>query len=305
MYTKQMKLLSGSSCPALSRKLADQLGIEMVAAELSEFANGERRVLIQDGDLVRGQNIVLVQSFSDPVDQHIMEFLLLTDALERLGARHINLVIPWMGYSLQDKVFRQGEPIGAKVVANLVSNSYIKRAFLLDLHNTSIPGFFSIPTHHLSALSNFAQYARDSIDLSQAVVASPDFGGLKRARVFANNLELDLVNVDKHRDLKTGQVTAQGLHGDVDGKIVLLFDDCILSGSTVVESAQLIKDQGAAEVHFFATHGIFTNNALQKLAESAVDKLIITNSIQQPEKIDNLFIQDVSHLFADALKNWL
>src|SRR5690606_38305320 len=115
----------------------------------TKFPNGEKRVWIKDK--VRGENITIVQSFSEPTDEHIMEFLLLTDALERMGARHINVVIPWLGYSLQDKVFREGEAIAAKVVANLISHAYVKRVFLLDVHNTSIPGFFSVPTHHLTA----------------------------------------------------------------------------------------------------------------------------------------------------------
>lgn len=247
-----MKLISGSANPLLGKKLADTLGIEQIDVEISRFSNGEKRVWIKGNGKIRGQNIILVQSFTQPVDEHIMEFLLLVDALERLGARHVNAIIPWLGYSIQDKVFREGEPLSAKVVADLISNSYIKRTFLLDLHNSSIPGFFSRPTHHLSAINLFAEYARQKFNLSDVVVTSPDFGGLKRARQFAQILDVPLSNIDKNRDLKTGEVTAIGLHGDVEGKQVLVFDDFINSGSTVIETDRILKENGAQSVHFFA-----------------------------------------------------
>jgi ribose-phosphate pyrophosphokinase len=298
-----MKLISGSSNKALGNSIAKKLGIDQLNADISEFSNGERRIWIKDA--VRGQSVVLVQSFSDPCDQHIMEFLLLTDALERLGARHINVIIPWLGYSLQDKVFRQGEPIAAKVVANLVSNSYIKRAFFMDLHNTSTPGFFSIPTSHLSAINVFVKYARDNIDMSKIVVASPDFGGLKKARVFADILKTDLVNIDKKRDLKTGKVVAVGMSGGtVKDKTVIIFDDCIVSGGTVMETARLLKEEGATAVHFFATHGLFTGDSQQKLAKSAVDTIVITNSIHHDKLEPKITSLDVGQVFADELKDW-
>lgn len=298
-----MKIISGSSNKKLAQNIADKLSLPLIDTEITTFANGEKRIWIQEQ--VRGENICLVQSFSHPTDEHIIEFLLMTDALERLGARHINLIVPWMGYSLQDKVFREGEPIAAKVVANLVSNAYIKRAFLLDLHNTSTPGFFSIPTEYLSAINLFAQYAKDNFDLDQTIVASPDFGGLKRARIFANKLDLNLANIDKHRDLKTGEVTAVGVHGDVKNKIVLLFDDCILSGGTVVESAELLKKEGAKEVHFLSTHGLFTGDAKDKLKKSTVDSIVVTNSIYQTSLPEKIKILDVSPIIVDAINDWM
>jgi len=298
-----MKIISGSSNTQLASQIAHQLNIPLMDTEITQFANGEKRVWIKEA--VRGENVILVQSFSQPTDENIMEFLLLTDALERLGVRHISLFLPWMGYSLQDKVFREGEPIAAKVVADLISNVYIKRVFLLDLHNTSIPGFFSIPTEYLSAMSLFVDYVKTNIDLSQAVVASPDFGGLKRARLFAKTLGLDLVNIDKDRNLQTGEVTAFGVHGNVKNKIVLLFDDCILSGGTVVEAAEILKKEGAKQVYFLATHGLFTGEAKEKLQKSMVDKVVITNSIAQdnlPKKIDVL---DLSSIFVNAINDWM
>ncbi len=302
-----MKLLAGSSVPHLATSIADHLGIEQVSVELDSFANHETRVHI-DATL-RGENVVLVQSFSHTPDEHIMETLLITDALERMGVRHVNLVVPWMGYSLQDKVFRPGEPIAAKVVANMLSNSYLKRIFLLDLHNSSTPGFFSVPSHHLSANALFENYVREHVALEDAIVASPDFGGLKRARVFADQLALDLVNIDKHRDLNTGAVTAVGLHGEVTDKHVLFYDDVIMSGSTVEEGAALVKEQGARRVSFLATHGMLVGDAHARLATAAVDDIVITNSIHHEKATiadeQRITVLDAGPLFADELQIWL
>lgn len=298
-----MRLISGTSNPALAEKLASKLQIPLVETEISTFANGEKRVWIKEK--LDGQDVVVVQSFSDPVDEHIIEFLLLSDALERLGVRDIHVIIPWLGYSLQDKVFRPGEPIAAKVIARLISHAYVKRVYLIDVHNTSIPGFFDVPCSHLSAMELFAANVRERFDVANIVVASPDFGGLKRARQFANLFDAPLVNIDKHRDLETGEVTAVGLHGKVKDKTVVLFDDVILSGGTVTEAAGMLKEEGALETHFFATHGLFTDSALAKLESSAIDSITITNTIAHervPAKIQTL---DLAPLLADTLQEWL
>lgn len=297
-----MKIISGSSNRPFAQAVAEKLGLSLIDVDISTFANGEIRVWVKEP--VKGENIVLVQSFSHPTDDYIIECLLIIDALERMGARHINVVIPWMGYSLQDKVFRDGEPIAAKVVANLISNAYIKRAFLLDLHNSSTPGFFSIPTEHLTALNLFAEYAEKNFDLSNFVVASPDFGGLKRARVFAHRLELDLINIDKHRNLRTGKVEAMGVSGEVDGKSVIIYDDLINSGSTVVSAAEILKKEGAREVHFFATHGPLVPTAYHVLEESQVDSVVVSNSINHNGHTGKVKILDVSGLFAKELATW-
>lgn len=299
-----MKLISGSAHPSLARDIASGLGAEQLDVEISYFANGEKRIWIK-GD-VTGQNVVLVQSLSKPVDEHVMEILLLTDALERMGARHINLVMPWMGYSLQDKVFRAGEPIAAKVVADLVSSTHIKRAFLLDLHNSSTPGFFNIPTEHLTALQLFVKDAQEKyLTQGSCVVASPDFGGLKRARTFAEKLGVELVNIDKHRHLTSGDITSMGLHGEVEGKTVLIFDDVINSGGTVTSAAQVLKDHGADRVVFYSTHGIFANDGHTTIQNSPVDEVVVSDSIYQGEQLPaKLRTISVAPLFAEALAKW-
>lgn len=298
-----MKLLAGSSNHLLAQSISDILNIPLVETEISQFPNGEKRVWIQEH--LAGEDVVIIQSFSRPVDEHIMEFLLLTDAVQRLGAKDIHAVIPWLGYSLQDKVFLPGEPIAAKVVADLVSHANIDRVYLLDLHNSSTPGFFSVPSVHISAMELFAASVRERFVDRDIVVASPDFGGLKRARQFATLLGTDLINIDKHRDLKTGEVTAVGLHGSVQNRVVILFDDVILSGSTVKEASDLLKREGASETHFFATHGLFVKDALTSLEQSSIDTITITNSIAQthvPQKIKQL---DVAQQFVTAISEWL
>jgi ribose-phosphate pyrophosphokinase len=297
-----MKIISGTSNLPLAKAIAQKMDIELVDVEISKFPNGEKRIWVKES--IKGQNIIVVQSFSEPVDEHILELLLMTDALERAGARHVNLVLPWMGYSIQDKIFRDGEPIAAKVIASLVSHAYIKRGFLLDLHNSSIPGFFSIPTQHLSASDLFVEYAKKHFDLSKCIVASPDFGGLKRARTFAEKLGVNLTNIDKHRDLHTGKVTAKGFYGDVEDKIVLIFDDFINSGSTVHTAAETVKENGAQEVHFFATHGLFTNNGVDRVENSVVDSVVVTNSIDHEKLGSKIKVVDISKIFADALSAW-
>jgi ribose-phosphate pyrophosphokinase len=190
-------------------------------------------------------------------------------------------------------------------VADLISNSYVKRVFLLDLHNSSIPGFFCIPTHHLSAIDVYASYVKTTFgDLTNFVVASPDFGGLKRARVFADKLGLELINIDKHRDLTTGKVEAVGMSGSASGKSVLIYDDVINGGSTVHTTAELLKENGATAVHFLATHGPLVGSAHEKLAQAPVDSIVVTNSLMQLEKPANMVVLDVAPLFATELSSW-
>lgn len=298
-----MKVISGSSNLPLAKSISKDLSVDLINIEITKFANNEKRILIKDD--VHGHNVTLLQSFSDPVDEHIIESLLIIDALERMGAKHINFVIPWLGYSLQDKVFQNGESIAANVIAGLISNSYVKRTFLLDVHNASIAGFFSIPTHHLSALELFVEYVKKNFDLESTIIASPDFGGLKRAAVFAKQLNLELVNIDKNRNPKTGSIDQMTLHGDVQDKQVLVFDDVIVSGGTVVKTAEVLKESGAKEVHFLVTHGLLVDKAITKLESSAIDSIVITNSIKHQHLPNKVKVIDCAKLFSAQLKSWM
>lgn len=294
-----MKLLAGSSNAPLANAIAKHMNLKMLERTITRFSNGEIRVHLTDS--VQAEDIILVQSHSHPTDSMIIETLLLLDALERGGAQSVSLIIPWLGYSLQDKVFREGEPIASKVVASLLTSPLIKRVLLLDLHNASIQGFFHVPTTLLNATTLFATYAKKHIDLSQTVVASPDFGGMKKAAKFAEELGVEIVTMGKRRDLDTGEITMTHLEGNPKDKIVLLFDDVIMSGSTAAEAADQLKNQGALQVYFLATHGVFVGDAVEKLEQSAIDRLVITNSIYHEKLPDTITVLDCSSIFCERL----
>jgi ribose-phosphate pyrophosphokinase len=296
-----MKIISGSGSPKLAKNISLQLNAPLIDCDIDTFANGEKRIRVENS--VKNEEVLLIQSFSKPkVDEKIIETTLIADSLERLGAKEVSLFIPWFGYSFQDKVFIPGEPLSAKVIARIIESTRVKKVYLLDLHNTSIPGFFSIPTYHISAMNEFVKHIGKHFDLSNSIVVSPDFGGIKRARMFANELNLDMASVEKRRDLRTGQVTTTKLDGDVKDKTVFIFDDAILSGQTVVEVAKLIKEKGAKEIHFLATHGVFTGDAIKSLEESMVDSVTITNSIERPEQYPKITVLDISKVLVDNLQ---
>lgn len=296
-----MVVVSGSSHPKLAAEIAQLLAAPLIPCEISVFPNTEKRLRVL-GE-VKNQDVALIQSLSSPVDTLVVETLLLADALERLGARSIKLIIPWLGYSLQDKVFLPGEPLSAKVIASIISHSFIERVFLLDLHNSSIPGFFSVPTEYISANQLFVEYAKASFDLKQVVVTSPDFGGLKRAKQFADALDVDMVKVEKTRDRHTNEIIETHLQGEVADKIALIYDDVIATGGTVISVAQTLKEKGAAQVYFMATHGLFVGEAIKKLSQaSAVDGIVVTNSIHHEQLPERTTVLDCAALFASALQ---
>lgn len=284
-----MIILSGQSNRPLAQEIAQSAGAEWGEVEIGKFKNGEKQLRILAE--VTNQDVVIVQSLYQPVDEHIMEMLLLIDAADRAGAEEITLVIPWLGYSLQDKVFLPGQPLSARVVANLVSSQRVARVFLLDLHNPSIPGFFSVPTRILSSNKLFAAHVRQNF--VDPIVVSPDFGGLKRARTFAEMLDAPLSYVDKTRDLITGEVTVNSIVGsNPEGRSCIVVDDIISTGSTVMEVAEQLHRLGAKEVVFYATHGLFVQDALDKLEDGPIDHIVVTNSV--PLTRETSFVSQVS-----------
>lgn len=273
-----MTIISGQSNPQLATDLAHELNVPLAEVEFSRFPNGEQRLRILTP--LADEYVLVVQSMSGDVDSCLMELLLLVDAADRAGARKIAVVLPWMAYSLQDKIFRNGEPLSARVLANVISNQHINRVFLFDLHNTSIVGFFSVPTSMISAQGLLIEYAKQNF--SDVVVVSPDFGGLKRARSFAEALDAPLATIDKTRDRDTGEVKMHSVGGaDFEGKTCVLIDDIISTGSTVMVGAEFLKSMGAKEVHMLATHGLFAGDAREKLSTSSIDSVIVTDSIHQ------------------------
>ena len=298
-----MKVLSGTGNTKLAEQIANELGVELVLPEFKIFANGEQRIWIPKK--LSGQQVVLVQSLSAPVDTHIIQLLLLIDALERLGVKQLFLVVPWMGYSLQDKVFREGEPIAAKVVAQLLSSRNISRTFLLDLHNSAIAGFFEGPNTHLSTLDLFVDFAKRQDYSTNTVVVCPDIGGLRRAQNFADKLNLPMASMEKQRNLVTGEVTTGRIHGEVSGMNCLVYDDVIMSGSTLVKTAQALKSNGAKKVVCLATHGIFTKSVESLFADAAIDEIIITDSVEQNKKHEKITVLNIAKLLAEPISEYL
>lgn len=299
-----MKLFSGSSNKPLAQKIARELNIELSKISLSKFSNGESRVWIEED--VINQNCVVIQSFSSPSDEMIMEFLLIVDALVRAGAEKIFAIVPWMAYSLQDKVFRTGEAVAAKVVGSLISHCGVNRIFTIDLHSTSVVGFFGVPVMHYTAAKLFSNYVKQNLN-NNSIVVAPDYGSLKRSRSFANDLELDLLSIDKERNKQTGEVHLHGISGSVKGKSCLIFDDLINTGRTAAATAAFLKNKGADKVYFFATHNLYLEAALKNLADCPVDRVVVTDSIYS-EKIPDwhkLEVVSLASLFSQGIKKWL
>lgn len=289
----------------LSSKIAGQLGTKLSKIELGHFANGELKIRIAEE--VEGQKCIVVQSFSRPCNEHIVEFLLITDALYRLGADKILAVIPWMAYSPQDKVFRKGEPLSAKVIGSIVSGSLVDRIFTFDIHNESIAGFFSKPLEHLSGDMLFVKYISKNINLKNAVIVSPDFGAIKRSRIFANTLDLDHLIIDKTRDRKNGKVSIVGISGSVKGKDCFIFDDFISTGQTAIIIAEKLKQWGAGKVIFSATHHFNVDGVSKKLQESKIDEVLISDTIDTVnlDKFSKIKVLTTAKIIGKNLKKWI
>lgn len=295
-----MIIFSLSSHPKLAEAVAKVSSYKLGKVSISQFPNGETRLKVETD--VDNQEVAVVQSLSDPVDTNTIELLLMADALERAGAKEVKAVIPWLGYSLQDKVFRPGEPLAARVIADVISHAYIHKVVTFDLHNPSIAGFFSKPTDHVRLLPLFVEYVQKEMDCQNCVVVSPDFGGLKAARGFAEALKLPLRNINKHRDLETGTVETVNMSGDVKGKICLVYDDVINTGSTVGEVAKFLKENGAKEVHFLVTHALLAGDAKERLTDKAIDSVVVSDSIYHHDLPKKVKVISIAETIAQRIK---
>lgn len=271
-----MKIFPGSSNKKLAESVAKTGDFELGEVKVSKFANGESRVYVEDGDTTRA---AILQSLSTPVDEHIVEFALISDAITRMGVTSVTGVIPWLGYSKQDKVFRRGEPLSVKVVAQLLSVAKLKRIITFDLHNKAIVGFFDAPVIELSAKSLFLDYFREKRDLSDTVVVAPDAGSMKSSTEFAMELSVPTVYVDKKRDLETGKVSVVGVSGSVKNKDVLIVDDNIYTGSTLIETSKVMKKEGARSVRVGVTHHMWVPGVQEKLEKSLIDEIVVTDTV--------------------------
>ncbi len=297
------KIFAGSSNKTLAKIVSEKSGIPLGKMDLGAFGDGEIDVWVEDK--VNNSNVFIIQSSSQPINNHIIELALIADALRRSGAHMITAVIPYFGYSRKEKQSRPGEPISAKVVADLITSTGINKVVALDLHADAIVGFFDVPVIYLSALEVLSKRLKEE-NLIDPIVVSPDTGGVKRARNFASFLQAPLAVMEKHRAVeKRDTMEILSMSGEVKGDTAILIDDVISTGGTILENAKALKEKGVKKIIVCATHGVFAGNAIEKIEESPIDKVFITDSIENKTLNSKIEIVSVADLIADALKEEL
>src|SRR6516225_11034102 len=273
MMAHPMKLVAGNSNRALAEAIGEYLELPLTACSVRRFADMEIFVEIQEN--VRGQDAFVIQSTSYPANDHLMELLIITDALRRSSAKRITAVMPYFGYARQDRKPAPRTPISAKLVANLITHAGADRVMTLDLHAGQIQGFFDIPTDNLYAAPVMMRDIKERFDIGKVMVVSPDVGGVGRARGLAKRINAPLAIVDKRRE-RAGESEVMNVIGEVDGYICILVDDIIDSGGTVVNAADALLDKGATEVYAYITHGVLSGGAVARITASRLKELVIT-----------------------------
>lgn len=278
-----MKLISGNANRTLAQGIAAHLDVPLTKAQVKRFADNEVFAMIEEN--VRGEDVFVIQSTSYPANDNLMELLIITDALVRASAKRITAVVPYFGYARQDRKTDGRTPISAKLVANLITRAGANRVLTMDLHAGQIQGFFDIPTDNLVATPVMVQDIKESFGRrSDLMVVSPDVGGVVRARSLASRIDADLAIVDKRRP-KAGESEVMNIIGDVEGRRCILFDDIVDSGGTLVNAAKALLDKGATEVSAYISHGVLSGPAVNRITDSPMKELVITDSIEQPHEV--------------------
>ena len=297
-----MKILTGNSNKQLSNKISKNLKNKLVNTSIRKFADGE--IYIEINENIRGNSIFIIQSVSSPANDNLMELLLCIDALKRSSAKNITAVIPYFGYARQDRKVVPRTSISAKLVSNLITNAGADRVVTVDLHAGQIQGFFDIPVDNLFATPIFAKHIKRKIKSNNIICVAPDVGGVERARALGKKLDVGLAIVDKRRP-SPGKSQVMNVIGNVKNKICILTDDIIDSGGTIVNAADALLKRGAKEVHVYATHGVFSGDAVKKIKSSKIKNLVITDSIDSSDKLKkvrNIEVLSISILLAEAIK---
>src|SRR5947209_8146745 len=284
MLFTDYKVFSGTSNPCLTREICDILGCPLGSAMIKRFADGETHLQIQEN--VRGADVFLVQPTSTPVDQHLMELLLMIDAFKRASAERITPVLPYYGYARQDRKDRPRMPISAKLVASLIERAGASRVLALDLHAAQIQGFFDIPVDHLFALPVMIEYFQNRHDRRELIIVSPDAGGVERARAFAKRLNVPLAIIDKRRT-ETNVAEVMNIIGDVRDKHCLIVDDLIDTAGTLVKGVEALLGQGAKSVTACATHAVLSGPSVERINASDVEEVVVTNSIPHSKQSED------------------
>lgn len=296
-----MKLVAGNSNRVLAEAIATYLEIPLAKCSVRRFADEEIFVEIQEN--VRGEDVFVVQSTSFPANDHLMELLIIIDALRRSSARRITAVLPYFGYARQDRKAGPRTPISAKLVANLITHAGADRVLTLDLHAGQIQGFFDIPTDNLFAVPVITRDIKEHYELQNVMVVSPDVGGVVRARALAKRIDAPLAIVDKRRE-RPGESEVMNIIGNVEGRDCILFDDIVDSGGTLCNAAEALLAQRAKSVVAYITHGVLSGGAVARISNSMLKELVITDSIQPTEavqKAPNIRVTSISTLIGEAI----
>ncbi len=296
-----MKLVAGNSNRPLAEAIAHYLKVPLARAQVRRFADME--IFVEIGENVRGEDTFIIQSTSFPTNDHLMELLIISDALRRASARRITAVIPYFGYARQDRKSGSRTPISAKLVANLITHSGVDRVLTLDLHAGQIQGFFDIPTDNLFGAPVMVRDLKERLNNSPKVVVSPDVGGVVRARDVAKRIDAPLAIVDKRRE-RPGESEVMSIIGDVAGLSCILVDDIVDSGGTLCNAADALLAQGAKEVYAYITHGVLSGGAVSRIANSRLKELVITDSIRPTEAVKvarNIRVVTIAPLMGEAI----
>jgi ribose-phosphate pyrophosphokinase len=298
----ELKIFSGSAHPELAREIAGVLGVGMGQARLRRFPDSE--VSFQIDENIRGTDVFIVQPTSNPVDQHLVELMIMIDAFRRSSAARITAVLPYYGYARQDRKDKPRVPISAKLVANVLSAAGTNRVLTMDLHKAQIQGFFDIPVDHLFAAPVIIDYLA-RLDYPKVTMVSPDAGGAERARAYAKRLDAELAIIDKRRS-DDGTAEVMNVIGDVDGRTCILQDDIIDTAGTITKGASALKANGAARVIACAVHGVLSGPAVDRIEKSPIDKLIVTNTIPVSPAgaaCSKIVVLSVARLLGQAIKS--
>jgi ribose-phosphate pyrophosphokinase len=300
---RKLLVMGGRAYPELATEIADHLGIELTATSAHDFANGEIYVRFQES--VRGADTFVIQSHATPINQWIMEQLLMVDALKRASAKRITVVIPFYGYSRQDKKHRGREPISARLIADLFRTAGADRLISVDLHTAQIQGFFEGPVDHLFALPLLSRYVGNRVDRARLTIVSPDAGRVRVADMWTDRLHCPLAIVHKRRDPNVANsVTVHEVVGDVEGRTCVLVDDMIDTAGTITQAADVLFAQGAADVIAAATHPIMSGPAVDRLKNSRISEVVVTNTlpIEEERRFDKLTVLSIAPLIARAIR---
>ena len=297
---EQCEIFTGNSNPQLAKEICDYLELPPGKIEVGRFSDGEVSVKIEEN--VRGRDVFIVQSVCAPVNESLVELLVMIDAARRASAKRITAVLPYYGYARQDWKERPRVPITAKLVANLITAAGANRVLTMDLHTPQIQGFFDIPLDHLFAAPVLIKYFQE-LNLSNLVVVAPDVGSIKTARAFAKRLHAALAVVDKRRN-SPDSVEVMHLIGEVKGKDVVIVDDLVASGGTLCEAADALKENGARNIYASITHGVLSGNAIENIANSSLEKLIITDTIPltKEKELEKIKVLSVASLLGEAIR---